>query len=106
MPARNNRRDVTIRNVTRIAVSRQRLGKHSPAEANERNNRRAVFSVGAASSLYNEDLWQLYRIEGVLRWQLADDGGVEFRNFKWVVVRRIERVSVAGRIIEKSQEMS
>jgi hypothetical protein len=60
-----------------MSIARQRFGKHIPAEANERNNSKAIFSVvraalvatqrcdkhiSAAPKLYNEDLTE-HRIE-------------------------------------------
>jgi hypothetical protein len=65
MSERNNSGGVTIRDVTRTVVARQRLGKLIPAEPNA-DNRRVVFSVGAASRLYNDILRQLlYRTESL-----------------------------------------
>jgi hypothetical protein len=44
MPSLYNR-GVTIRDVTRIAVAMEQLGKYVSAERNTRNSRRSVFSV-------------------------------------------------------------
>jgi hypothetical protein len=55
MAARNNRRIVTIRDVTRTAVAVEQLKKHVSAEANIRNNKRAVFSVWSVPRVYEKD---------------------------------------------------
>jgi hypothetical protein len=55
MLACNNRGTVTIRDVTRKVVARERLGNHVSAETNSRNNRRDVFPVRSVSRGYKKD---------------------------------------------------
>jgi hypothetical protein len=45
MSAHNNRKVVTIRDVTRTAVAMEQFSEHVSAETNTRRSRRAVFSV-------------------------------------------------------------
>jgi hypothetical protein len=63
MPARNNGGIVTIRDVTRTAVSMERLGKHISAETNSRNSTRAVFSVRSVPRGYTKDKEDLKSVE-------------------------------------------
>jgi hypothetical protein len=55
MAARNNRRIVTIRDVTNTAVAMERLVKRIFAETNSRNNRRVVISVRSVPRGYKKD---------------------------------------------------
>jgi hypothetical protein len=45
MPSSNNRGIVTIGDVTRTAVTIEKLSKHVSSATNTRNNKRVVFSV-------------------------------------------------------------
>jgi hypothetical protein len=51
LTARNNRRIVTIRDVTRTAVAMEQFSKHVSAERNSRNNRTDVFCVVRAATI-------------------------------------------------------
>jgi hypothetical protein len=63
-------------------IARQRLSINIPVETNARNNRRGMFSVGAAPKIYNEDMRQL------------ELDLVEFRS--WQLQQGIDRVSRVG----------
>jgi hypothetical protein len=63
MPDRNNRGNVTLRGVTRTAVTIERLVKHVSADMKSRNNIKALFSVRSVPRSYKKgkenDLSQL-----------------------------------------------
>jgi hypothetical protein len=55
MLARNNRRIVTIRYVTRTAVAMEQLSKYVSAGTNMRNNRGALLSLQSMPRRYKKD---------------------------------------------------
>jgi hypothetical protein len=76
----------------------QWCGKHISAAVNHHAIiEEVVFSVGATPRLYDEDLKtaEKQNWESLLRWQLADDGGVEFQSSKWAVSWELSSMKIS-----------